>query len=385
MRGLAACRIRGDETGVATTLQRTPLYAVHLAAGARMVPFAGWEMPVQYAGVIAEHQAVRTAVGLFDISHMGILDFGGSGVAAFLDYVLTNRVDDLRENQVRYSLVCRTDGGILDDVLVYRLPTHYRLVVNAANTDKIVRHLESHAHGNHWNVRTTVRNADLALLAVQGPQAVTLLDTLVADTSLAGVRYYWGTQGRFLGEVITLTRTGYTGEDGFELFVPAERAVAVWETLREAGEPYGLQPAGLGARDTLRLEMGYPLYGNDMDETTTPVEASLERAVDFKKGDFIGKEAILRKKEKGIERKLVGFELLQKGIPRHGYRIYSNGKTLGAVTSGNFSPTLKKGIGLGFVHPTYSGPGSEILIDIRGKVALAVVVELPFYKKVRRR
>lgn len=365
-------------------MNRTVLYETHKSLNAQFVEFAGWEMPVSYTGVLEEHKAVRTAAGLFDVSHMGRIQVDGQGAKGFLQHLSTADVAGLRPGQACYTLFCNHEGGIIDDLLIYKLKrASYLVCVNAANREKCLNWIRTNA-ADFSNVSIEDVSNTIAQIAIQGPVSLQILEELT-DVNLSSLKLKNFMEARLGGMDSYIARTGFTGERGYEIFLPSVIAPGIWESIMKKGEPHGLKPAGLGARDTLRLEMGYPLYGNDMDETTTPVEASLERAVDFKKGDFIGKEAILRKKEKGIERRLVGFELLQKGIPRHGYRIYSNGKTLGTVTSGNFSPTLKKGIGLGFVHPTYSGPGSEILIDIRGKVALAVVVEPPFYKKVRKR
>lgn len=365
-------------------LKRTPLYATHAAAGARIVPFAGWEMPVQYAGVIAEHQAVRAACGLFDISHMGILDFAGAGVPAFLDGILTNRVTDLKPNQIRYSLVCRPDGGVLDDVLVYRLPTHYRLVVNASNTDKIVAWLEHQNTTQHWSIDISVRNSDLALLAVQGPQALPLLQSMVGATAdLAAVRYYYGTQVPFLGNTITITRTGYTGEDGFELFVPAAEAAAAWDALLAAGAAHGIKPVGLGARDTLRLEAGLPLYGHELDDATNPFDAGLQKFVRFRNREFIGKEALVQVRRLGPDRELIGLELIDRGIAREGCLIVVDGEEVGLVTSGTFSPTLQKAIAIANVENGTALVDATVHVRVRADLRKARVVALPFYQRPR--
>ena len=365
-------------------LKRTPLYATHVAAGARLVPFAGWEMPVQYAGVIAEHRAVRGAVGLFDISHMGILDFAGAGVPAFLDGILTNRVTDLQPNQIRYSLVCRPEGGVLDDVLIYRLPSHYRLVVNASNTDKIVDWLEHQNATQHWSLDITVKNSELALLAVQGPAAITLLQEMVGTAAdLAAVRYYRAAQAPFLGKEITITRTGYTGEDGFELFVPAADAEAAWAALLAAGDPYGIKPVGLGARDTLRLEAGLPLYGHELDDATSPFDAGLQKFVRFRNRQFIGKEALLQERRVGPDRELVGLELIDRGIARDGCLIVVDGEEVGVVTSGTFSPTLQKAIAIANVETGTALVGATVHVRVRADLRAARVVPLPFYRRER--
>ncbi len=364
-----------------TPLKRTPLYDTHAAAGARIVPFAGWEMPVQYAGVIAEHQAVRNAVGLFDISHMGILDFAGSGVAAFLDGILTNKVSDLALNQIRYSLVCRPDGGVLDDVLIYRLPTHYRLVVNASNTDKIVAWLEHQNTSQHWEIDIAVVNSALALLAVQGPGALPLLQSMVEDADLAGVGYYRATQGLFLGNEIAITRTGYTGEDGFELFVPAAAAPEAWAALLAHGASHDIAPVGLGARDTLRLEAALPLYGHELDEATTPYDAGLKRFVRTKGRSFVGKQALLAARKAGPNKELIGLHLIDRGIARDGCPVVVNDTEVGAVTSGTFSPTLQKAIAMAFVEPGAAPPGATVQVRIRAQLRGAQVIALPFYRR----
>ena len=365
-------------------LKRTPLFESHVGAGARIVPFAGWEMPVQYEGVIAEHQAVRSAIGLFDISHMGILDFAGDAVPAFLDGILTNKVTDLAENQIRYSLVCRPDGGILDDVLIYRLPTHYRLVVNASNTDIIVDWLEHQVSSQHWTIDITVQNGVLALLAVQGPKALALLQSMVGSAAdLGAVRYYRGTQVPFLGNTITITRTGYTGEDGFELFVPAADAEEAWRTILGQGAAHGIKPVGLGARDTLRLEAGLPLYGHELDDATSPFDAGLQKFVRFKDRQFIGREALVDVRLLGPDRELIGLELIDRGIAREGCLIVVDGEDVGLVTSGTFSPTLQKAIAIANVETGTALVGATVHVRIRADLREARVVAMPFYQRPR--
>lgn len=361
-------------------MNRTVLYETHGSLNAQFVEFAGWEMPISYTGVLEEHKAVRTAAGLFDVSHMGRFQVSGQGAKGLLQYLSTADIAGLRPNQACYTLFCNKKGGIIDDLIIYKLErAAYLVCVNASNREKCLNWIKA-SSDKFSNVTVEDISDSIAQIAIQGPKSLEILQGLT-DVDLSPVKLKNFVQGRLGGMDSYIARTGFTGERGYELFVPAIIAPGIWDSIMKQGEPLGLKPAGLGARDTLRLEMGYLLYGSDMDDNTSPLECSLEKAVDLGKEDFIGKEAILRQKEQGIERRLVGFELLQKGVPRHGYRIYSNGKTLGVVTSGNFSPTFKKGIGLGFVHPKYSKPGAEILIDIRGKVAPAVVVALPFYKK----
>jgi glycine cleavage system T protein (aminomethyltransferase) len=363
-------------------MKRTPLYEEHKKLGAKIVPFAGWEMPLSYGGVLEEHRATRTAVGLFDVSHMGRFEVTGDAAAEALDRVATSPVKTLAVGGMQYALACNTQGGILDDIMIYRLgDRRYFVCANASNAEKIFRWLGKQA-ADLSGVKVTNRSAELAQLAVQGPRSRDLMKPLTeADLDRLKLRHCIETKAA--GVPILLSRSGYTGELGYELYLPADEACGVWEILLKRGAAYGLKPCGLGCRDTLRLEMGYPLYGNDMDEATTPVEASLEFAVDFKKGDFIGREAMIRQKETGISRKLIGFELLQRGVPRHGHPIFSDGRQIGIVTSGNHSPSLNKGIGMGYVPVTFSEAGCEILIDIRGNAVPAVVVERPFYKKNR--
>ena len=361
-------------------MSRTVLYATHESLNAQFVEFAGWEMPVSYSGVLEEHKAVREAAGLFDVSHMGRFQVSGQGAKGLLQYLSTADISGLRPNQACYTLFCNNQGGVIDDLFIYKLERlSYLVCVNAANRGKCLNWIKTHS-ARFANVTIEDISESIAQIAIQGPKSLEILKGLT-DVDLSSIKLRSFLQSRLSGMDSYIARTGFTGERGYELFIPAIIAPGIWESIMKEGESFGIKPAGLGARDTLRLEMGYLLYGSDMDENTSPLECNLEKAVDLAKEDFIGKEAILRQKEQGIERKIVGFELLQKGIPRHGYRIYSNGKTLGVVTSGNFSPTLRKGIGLGFVLPNYSTPGAEVLIDIRGKVAVAQVVELPFYRK----
>ncbi len=361
-------------------MNQTPLYEPHRSLGAKMIPFAGWEMPLSYTGVLEEHRAVRTAVGLFDISHMGRIDVTGPSALALLDRVATADIKNMRVGGMQYALACKESGGILDDLMLYRFSEeNYSVCANAANAGKILGWLKKQASGMR-GVTVTDRSPELAQLAVQGPRSRELLKPLTrADLDSLKPRQCLET---VLAETpMRLSRSGYTGELGYELYLPRERAAHVWEALIKRGKEFGLKPCGLGCRDTLRLEMGYPLYGNDMDEETTPIEASLEFAVDADKPAFIGREAIVRQKEKGPPRKLVGFLLEQRGVPRHGYKIFSEGKEIGVVSSGNHSPSLNQGIGMGYVAPGFAGVGEEILIEIRENAIPAVLVERPFYKK----
>jgi aminomethyltransferase len=356
---------------------RTPLYAAHLRHAARMVEFAGWDMPVQYAGLIEEHEAVRHAAGLFDVSHMGEVVFRGPRALAALQAVFTNDLSKVADGQAQYGCLCREDGGIVDDVVVYRRAAEDLLVcVNAANRQKDFDWLKGHAGG-----ADVVNESDAwGQLALQGPKAAAVLATLTR-TDLAAIQTYRHAPGTVAGVPCLVARTGYTGEDGFELFCPAEKADGLWEALLEAGRAAGVQPAGLGCRDTLRLEMAYRLYGSDMDDGTSPLEAGLAWVVKLDKGDFIGRAALQRQKAEGLTRKLVGFQLSEPGIARHGYPVLRDGKPVGVVTSGTRSPSLKTSIGLGYVPPALAAEGSALAVEIRGKAVAAAVVKTPFLSR----
>lgn len=360
--------------------KRTPFYELHQAHGAKIIPFAGFEMPVQYpTGIVQEHTAVRTAVGIFDVSHMGEFEVRGRGALEFVSKVTTNDPAKLAPGRVQYSVLCYDNGGIVDDLLVYNLGTHYLLVVNASNLEKDFAWLKDHTSGD-----MELRNVsdEVALLAVQGPKSLETLQKICRE-DLSGLKYYHAMQGTVAGVPMTVSRTGYTGELGFELYFEANSSTArrVWEAVAEAGKPFGIIPVGLGARDTLRLEMGYCLYGNDIDQTTNPLEAGLGWVTKLDKGNFLGKKALLEVKARGLTRTLVGFTLADKALPRHGYAVGKDGKQVGHVTSGTFSPTLKTGIGMGYVPPELARAGSRFDVDIRGKSAEATVVPLPFIAK----
>jgi aminomethyltransferase len=357
-------------------LKRTPLFPVHVKAGARMVPFGGWEMPVHYVGIIEEHRTVRRAVGLFDVSHMGEFEFRGPAALAFLQTVTTNDVTSLTVGQVQYSLMCAPDGGIVDDLTVHRIkPDEFLVTVNAANIDKdwawLTRHL--------WGGIKAENVSDItALLAVQGPRAEALVDRL-ADADVAGIGYYRFVRGRIAGAESYISRTGYTGEDGFEIYCYAQEAEKVWDALLDEGRKDGILPIGLGARDTLRLEMKYVLYGNDIDQMTNPIEAGLGWVVKLGKGDFLGRDAIQKVSAEGPQRKLVGFEMVDRAVPRHGYRIVQDGREIGVVTSGSYAPTVDRFIGMGYVAAGRSTVGTEIQVEVRGAQHAARVVRTPFY------
>lgn len=366
-------------------MKRTPLYEAHVTASARLVDFAGWEMPIHYSGVIDEYQAVRQAAGLFDVSHMGRISVQGSGAVAYLQHVTTNDVSALQSLQSQYSMVCNPDGGIKDDVFVYKLnPDDFLVCANASNRAKIAAWFHDEAR-TFEGVKVEDRSNRTAQLALQGPRSrEILIKSGIPQVESLKARH--GVQ-IVLGEVSMLvTRTGYTGELGFELYLPASHAPAIWERLMAQGKAIGLKPAGLGSRDLLRLEMAYLLYGNDISEDTTPLEAGAGWIVNFEKGEFVGREALYRQKEGGVARRLVAFELIQKGVPRHGFRMVTNNgrhEPIGEVTSGNFSPLLQKGIGLGYVHTGKQLEGSGLAVDIRGRLVPAKVVKPPFYKKKR--
>jgi len=357
--------------------QRTPLYDVHVSSGARMVEFAGWDMPVQYAGLLEEHEAVRTRAGLFDVSHMGEVVFRGPKALEALNRVFTNDLGRVEDGQAQYGCLCRDNGGIVDDVVVYRRsPEDLLVCVNAGNRKKDFEWLRDHAGG------ADVRNEsdEWVQLAVQGPRAAGIVQKLTR-VDLGAVKTFHFANGEVAGVPCIVARTGYTGEDGFELFCRPDRGVALWSALLEAGRADGLVPAGLGARDTLRLEMAYRLYGSDMDDSSTPLEAGLAWVVKPDKGDFVGREAILRQKAGGLPRKLVGFVLTDPGIARHGYDVTRDGQKVGTVTSGTRSPSLKVSIGFAYVPPALAAEGSTFAIDIRGRPAAAQVVKTPFYAR----
>lgn len=362
-------------------LKRTPLYDVHVGLGAKIVPFAGFEMPVQYpTGITAEHKAVREKAGLFDVSHMGEFIVRGPQAVEFVNYVTTNDVAALQPGQAQYSTILREDGTIVDDCLVYRAEDRVLMVVNGSNIDKDFAHI-SRFVGDFDATLDDISDA-VALLALQGPEAERILQPHTS-TPLAAIKYYEFTTGTVAGvEKVYISRTGYTGEDGFELYFPAEHAKKIWSALTASGE---VTPAGLGARDSLRLEMGMALYGNDLDDTTTPLEASLGWLVKMKKGDFVGRDALARQKEEGLKRKLVGFTTTERSFPRHGYPVFANGSPSGEVRSGTMSPTLGIPIGTAYVPPGSAAEGSPLEIEIRGKRVPATVQKMPFYKNGSRK
>ena len=339
-----------------------------------MVPFGGWDMPVQYTGIIEEHRTVRSAVGLFDVSHMGEFEVEGPDVVAVLQRLTTNDVAALEIGQVQYSLLCYPHGGIVDDLTLYRLGSHrFMLTVNAGNIDKDWQWVTAHGAGAHWrNV-----SPDTGLVAVQGPKAEALVGRL-ASCDVGKIGYYRFAIGSVAGVTTIISRTGYTGEDGFELYCPANRTADVWKALLDSGKAEGVSPIGLGARDTLRLEMRYALYGNDIDETTNPLEAGLGWVVKPGKGEFIGRDAIEKVRAAGPARRLVGIEMAERAVPRHGYAVVKDGAAVGAVTSGSYGPSVDRYIGMAYVSTPHTGVGTALGIEIRGQVKPAHVVKTPF-------
>ena len=361
-------------------LRQTVLADWHATHGGRMVEFGGWNMPVQYTGIVEEHNAVRQAAGLFDISHMGRLIFQGPGAAEFLDELVTSRVANLAVGQIRYGLVCNETGGILDDVLVYRLDDAFSLVVNASNREKILGWVEPRLASAH--VRMIDTTLETAMLALQGPRALEILSELT-DAPLADLKYYHGLPAEVAGQNAYISRTGYTGEDGFELIV-TEGAVDLWNKLLETGRDRGLIPCGLGARDTLRLEAAMPLYGHELSEQIDPLTAGLSFAVKLDKGPFTGREALQALREQSGRPVRVGLELDSRRIAREHTPILVDGQPAGTVTSGTFSPTLQKSIAMGYVPARAATPGTSVAVDIRGKIEPARVVSLPFYQRASR-
>lgn len=355
---------------------RTPLHDWHVAHGARMVDFAGWQMPLQYSSIVEEHQAVRTAAGLFDISHMGRLSFAGGGSLDLLQSLFTNNVATMRDGQVRYGLLCNKRGGILDDVLVYRWPYGFAMVVNAANRSKIITWLEEHKGGR--SVDIIDQTMDTGMVAVQGPQALTLCRELTS-TDLESLRYYFASPSQYNGIPCVVSRTGYTGEDGLEIMIDVDKVEELWQDL--VGR--GARPCGLGARDTLRLEAGMPLYGHELTEEIDPFQAGLAWAVKMDKGDFLGREALARREQDPTLKRRVGLELEGKRIAREGAKVVRENREIGLVTSGTFSPTLNKAIAMAYVEPAYGLPGTACAVDIRGKAVPAKLVSLPFYKRAK--
>jgi len=366
-------------TPAVSALRKTPLNAWHRANGGRMVPFAGWDMPVEYSGLGNEHRAVRTRAGLFDVTHMGQVELAGRDALAAVQRMTSNDAGKLRVGQAQYSALTSPSGAFVDDLRVYRLANdHFLYVVNACNVQKDVEWIVEQAKP-FGDVAVVDTSSRYALIALQGPRAHEVMQALT-DVELAPVGYYWFTHGEIAGARGMISRTGFTGESGYEIFVPPQSAVKVWQAILQEGRSAGVIPAGLGALDTLRLEAALRLYGNDIDGATSVLEAGLERIVAWDKGDFIGRAALAEQKAKGVSRHIVGFEMVDRAIARRGYDVYLDGVKTGAVTSGTRTPFLKKAIGLAYLPIARTEPGTEFEVDVRGRRAKARVVSLPFYK-----
>ena len=361
-------------------IRKTALNAVHRRLNARMVNFGGWDMPLEYSGILAEHEAVRARAGLFDVSHMGEIEITGPGAQSLVQWVSCNNATKLIDGQIQYSGLMTSGGTFVDDLLVHRISvTRYMLCVNASNQDADLAHIASH---NKYDAKIENVGPRYSQLAVQGPRAAEILQKLT-PVSLSPVRYYYFVFGKVSGIDCLIARTGYTGEDGFEIYFAPEHSEKLWNDLMSAGAPFGMIPAGLGARNTLRLEAGMCLYGHEIDDTTTPWEAGLAWICKMEKAPFLGSDVLSKQKQGALPRQLVGFEMLDKRIGRDGYAVDSAGKQVGRVTSGCPSPTLKKNIGMAYVPPNLTTLGTDFEIDIRGQKAAARVIPLPFYKRPR--
>ncbi len=362
-------------------MKKTPFNEIHKKLGAKMVEFAGFEMPVQYSSIVTEHKAVRESVGIFDVSHMGEFFVRGKDAEAFIQRNTLNDVTKLTYGRAQYTALVNENGLLLDDLIVYKLKDGFMIVANASNIDKDFKAFSSRITGD---VKLEDASDRTALLSIQGPKAAATLSRKagLTEVDLNAIQYYHFVEGKIAGVDAIISRTGYTGEVGFEIFfeVKGNNYEKLWNLIFDAGKEFGILPIGLGARDTLRLEMGYCLYGNDIDETTNPIEAGLGWITKIDKGDFFGKDAIVKAKQ-NITRKLVGFRMEGSAIPRHGYGIHSESEKIGGVTSGTFSPSLEVGIGMGYVETSYAAENSQIFVDIRGKKARAHVVKLPFVAK----
>ncbi len=360
-------------------MKTTPLYEKHLELKGKIIDFGGWNLPVEYSGIISEHEAVRSKAGLFDVSHMGEITVKGEDAEKYLQRIVTNDISALEDNQIAYTTMCYEDGGVVDDLLVYKYSsTDYLLVVNASNTEKDYEWLNNNTLGN---VKIKNVSLDYAQLALQGPEAQAILQKLVQE-NLDEIEFYHFKSDVNVGGISALvSRTGYTGEDGFELYFASSQGPKMWDMLLETGKENGIVPVGLGARDTLRFEAALPLYGHEIDKDVTPLEAGLGFCVKLSKNNFIGRNTLSEQKTSGLKRKLVGFEMLGRGIPRNQYEVHSDGKKIGYVTTGSYSPTLKKNIGLALVDVEYAKEKTPIEIVIRNKNVKAEVVKKPFYTK----
>jgi aminomethyltransferase len=364
-------------------MKKTQLYDTHLTCNAKMVSFHGYEMPLQYDSIINEHHCVRKNAGLFDISHMGRFEVSGDKAFPFIQQIITNDAGLLADKQVIYTPICNEQGGIIDDILVYKWhEKHFMLVVNCSNAEKDLMWLQKQA-ANYQPLEISDLTDSVSLVALQGPQSTHMLEVAL-KTKFDYIKRFSFDDYVWDDTRITISRTGYTGEDGFEIFVDSERAVKLWNLLIGKNKQDGLRPIGLGARDTLRLEACLLLYGNDMDETITPLETTISWTVKFNKGNFIGKESLLNQKTRGIDRKLVGFEMIDRGIPRHGYPVFKGNEMIGKVTSGSFSPSTNKNIGLCLIQSRYAKIGEELQIQIRENRYSARIVKTPFYNRIKR-
>ena len=360
-------------------MNKTPLYEVHKQLGAKMVNFGGWEMPVSYSGVLKEHEAVRNKAGLFDVSHMGEISVSGLDALAYLQNMISNDLSKAQNGKCQYNILMNEKGGAVDDIIINKIdPNHYLVCVNASNADKDWTWFQKHTTG--FDVKIENKSNEYALIALQGPLAEKILSPL-CQNSLSSLKTFYFAENFIEGQKVIIARTGYTGEDGFEIYCAPENAASLWQCILEAGKPSGLLPCGLGARDTLRLEMAYPLYGHELTDELGPLEADLAWVVKINKGNFIGKEALLKKKEQGTEFKRVGLEMQEEGIARAEYPLYQGEQKIGWIASGTYSPSLDKNIACGYVRSELAKIGNEILVDIRGKKKLAKVVAIPFYKK----
>ena len=360
-------------------MKKTPFYELHKKFGAKIVEFAGFEMPVQYESILAEHKKVRESVGVFDVTHMGEIEISGKDALNFIQKITINDASKLEEGKIQYSAMCYKDGGIVDDLLVYHCGSYYMLVVNASNKDKDFQWMLDNKFGD---VEIKDKSDEFSLLAVQGPNSLKTLQKLT-DANLSEIKYYHFVKGKLAGIDMIISRTGYTGELGFELYFTSDLATSekIWNAVFEAGKEFGIAPIGLGARDTLRLEMGMCLYGNDIDNTTHPLEAGLGWITKLDKSDFNAKDILVKAKAEGLKRKLVGFIIEDKAFPRHNYEIQANGEKIGFVTSGTFSPILNYSIGMGYVEKKYAEEGQNISIMIRKEPVKAKVTKPPFFKK----
>jgi aminomethyltransferase len=362
------------------SVKKTALYKVHEKYGGKIINFSGFALPVQYEGIMEEHQAVRTAAGILDVSHMGEIEIKGPDAFDFIQNLVTNDINLLEDNQVLYTMMCSETGGVVDDLLVYKYAKdYYYLVVNASNIEK--DYIWMLKNKKNYIVQIENISENISEIAIQGPKAEEILQK-ITETRLSDIKFFYCKRDLIIdGVTCMVSRTGYTGEDGFEIYMSNDKAEELWDKLMEMGKELGLMPAGLGARDTLRFEVALPLYGNELSEEINPLEAGLSHFVKLSKQNFIGKTALIKQKENGLKRKIVGFEMIERGVPRHGYEVMIKNETIGFVTTGYFSPTLKKNIGIALIDAKYSELDTEIFINIRNKKVMAKVISKKFYNK----